>query len=61
MAPAEVLVSIEADIFSLRDSSDNDLIDGSIGEGSLSTKPSATTRMELVRKLPFYPLVGRID
>jgi hypothetical protein len=33
-APDELLVSIEADVFSLRDPSDNDLIDGSIGEGS---------------------------
>jgi hypothetical protein len=33
-APDELLVSIEADVFSLRDPADNDLIDGSIGEGS---------------------------
>ena len=33
-APAELLVSIEADVFSLRDPADSDLIDGSIGEGS---------------------------
>ncbi|MEI6078941.1 MAG: DUF6036 family nucleotidyltransferase [Verrucomicrobiota bacterium] len=33
-APAELLVSIEADVFSLRDPADADLIDGSIGEGS---------------------------
>jgi hypothetical protein len=33
-APAELLVSIEADVFSLRNSADSDLIDGSIGEGS---------------------------
>jgi hypothetical protein len=33
-APDELLVSIEADIFSLRDPADGDLIDGSIGEGS---------------------------
>jgi hypothetical protein len=33
-APAELLVSIEADVFTLRDPSDSDLIDGSIGEGS---------------------------
>jgi hypothetical protein len=33
-APEELLVSIEADIFSLRDPTDADLIDGSIGEGS---------------------------
>ncbi len=33
-APDELLVSIEADVFSLRDPVDNDLIDGSIGEGS---------------------------
>ncbi|MEY2428037.1 MAG: hypothetical protein QOJ40_922 [Verrucomicrobiota bacterium] len=33
-APAELLASIEADVFSLRDPADNDLIDGSIGEGS---------------------------
>jgi len=33
-APAELLMSIEADLFSLRSSSDADLIDGSIGEGS---------------------------
>jgi hypothetical protein len=33
-APEELLVSIEADVFSLRDPADNDLIDGSIGEGS---------------------------
>ena len=32
--PDELLVSIEADIFSLRDPADSDLIDGSIGEGS---------------------------
>ncbi len=32
--PAELLVSIEADLFSLRDPRDADLIDGSIGEGS---------------------------
>lgn len=33
-APAELLVSIEADVFTFRDPSDADLIDGSIGEGS---------------------------
>lgn len=33
-APDELLVSIEADVFSLRDPADSDLIDGSIGEGS---------------------------
>lgn len=33
-APAELLVSIEADVFTLRDPADSDLIDGSIGEGS---------------------------
>jgi hypothetical protein len=33
-APADLLVSIEADIFSFRDPADSDLIDGSIGEGS---------------------------
>jgi hypothetical protein len=33
-APEELLVSIEAEVFSLRDSADSDLIDGSIGEGS---------------------------
>jgi hypothetical protein len=33
-APDELLVSIEADVFSLRNSEDSDLIDGSIGEGS---------------------------
>ena len=33
-APAELLVSIEADVFSLRDPAAGDLIDGSIGEGS---------------------------
>ena len=33
-APEDLLVSIEADIFSLRDPADSDLIDGSIGEGS---------------------------
>ena len=33
-APDELLVSIEADVFSLRNPADNDLIDGSIGEGS---------------------------
>lgn len=32
--PAELLVSLEADLFSLRRSDDSDLIDGSIGEGS---------------------------
>lgn len=33
-APAELLVSIEADVFTLRDPADANLIDGSIGEGS---------------------------
>jgi hypothetical protein len=33
-APDELLVSMEADVFSLRDPADSDLIDGSIGEGS---------------------------
>jgi len=33
-APADLLVSLEADIFTLRSPSDADLIDGSIGEGS---------------------------
>lgn len=33
-AADELLVSMEADVFSLRDPTDNDLIDGSIGEGS---------------------------
>lgn len=32
--PDELLVSLEADIFTLRDPADSDLIDGSIGEGS---------------------------
>ena len=32
--PVELLVSIEADVFSLRSPADADLIDGSIGEGS---------------------------
>lgn len=33
-APAELLISIEADLFTLRNPSDADLIDGSIGEAS---------------------------
>jgi hypothetical protein len=33
-APDELLISIEADIFSLRAPADSELIDGSIGEGS---------------------------
>lgn len=33
-APAELRVSIEADLFSTRSANDADLIDGSIGEGS---------------------------
>ncbi len=33
-APEELLVSIEADLFTLRNPGDADLIDGSIGEGS---------------------------
>lgn len=33
-APAELLASIEADVFTFRDSDDASLIDGSIGEGS---------------------------
>ncbi len=33
-APGELLISMEADVFSLRDPADSDLIDGSIGEGS---------------------------
>ena len=33
-APSELLVSIEADVFTFRSSADADLIDGSIGEGS---------------------------
>jgi hypothetical protein len=33
-APAELLASIEADVFSLRSPAESDLIDGSIGEGS---------------------------
>lgn len=33
-APPELLVSIEADVFALRDPKAGDLIDGSIGEGS---------------------------
>jgi hypothetical protein len=33
-APAELLISIEADVFTLRDPADSDLIDGSIDEGS---------------------------
>ena len=33
--PEELLVSIEADVFSLRDPHDADLIDGTIGEASL--------------------------
>jgi hypothetical protein len=33
-SPDELLVSIEADLFSLRSAADADLIDGSIGEGS---------------------------
>jgi hypothetical protein len=33
-APARFLISIEADIFSLRSATDSDLIDGTIGEGS---------------------------
>src|SRR4051812_40738361 len=33
-APAELLVSMEADLFSPRDHADADLVEGSIGEGS---------------------------
>lgn len=33
-APEKLVVSIEADVFSLRSAADSDLIDGSIGEGS---------------------------
>lgn len=33
-APAELVTSIEADVFSLDSSAESDLIDGSIGEGS---------------------------
>jgi len=33
-APADLLVSIETDVFTFRDPADADLIDGSIGEGS---------------------------
>ncbi|HTV41253.1 MAG TPA: DUF6036 family nucleotidyltransferase [Candidatus Sulfotelmatobacter sp.] len=33
-SPDELLVSVEADIFSLRNAADADLIEGSIGEGS---------------------------
>lgn len=33
-APEELLVSVEADVFSLRSPEESDLIDGSIGEGS---------------------------
>src|SRR5258706_150659 len=33
-APAALLVSIEADVFTFRNPDDADLIDGSIGEGS---------------------------
>jgi len=33
-ASDELLISMEADVFSLRDPADSDLIDGSIGEGS---------------------------
>jgi hypothetical protein len=33
-APAKLLASIEADVFSLRSTEESDLIDGSIGEGS---------------------------
>src|SRR6202020_1566395 len=33
-APDELLVSIEADVFTFRNPADADLIDGSIGEGS---------------------------
>lgn len=33
-APAELLGSIEADVFSLRSPAESDLVDGSIGEGS---------------------------
>ena len=33
-APAELLISIEADLFTFRDPADSDLIDGSIGEAS---------------------------
>lgn len=32
-APSDLLVSIEADVFTFRNSTDADLIDGSIGEG----------------------------
>jgi hypothetical protein len=34
-APAELLVSIEADVFTLRNESDSELIDGSIGEATV--------------------------
>ena len=33
-APEELLLSMAADVFCLRDAADSDLIDGSIGEGS---------------------------
>ena len=33
-SPDDLLVSVEADVFSLREPADSDLVDGSIGEGS---------------------------
>ena len=45
-APAELLVSIEADVFSLRDPADSDLIDGAFKEfvfGQLGALPELRT------------------
>jgi hypothetical protein len=49
-APAEFLVSNEADVFPRSRVERSDLIDSTIGEGSPPRIPSATTHMELTTR-----------
>ena len=57
--PAEFLVSFEADLFSLRNAEDANLIDGSIGEGSPFHQTFGYYGTVSVRRRPCCPPDGR--
>ena len=59
-APADLLVSIEADVFTFRSPADADLIDGSIGEGSPFHQTFGYYAHGVADRPPFCPPDGKI-
>jgi hypothetical protein len=57
--PAELLISMEADLFTFRSDSDAELIDGSIGEASPFHRTSATMPTGSAKRLLSCLLAGR--